>query len=68
MPTPDYLKGRTEAHEIEVRLNVAYYLDSVGEKSTAAYHYSLAVREFHELAAAFGFRVERVEPILEAAE
>lgn len=56
----DYLKGRTEAHEINQRLTVAYYLDSAGEKESAAYHYSLAVREFHGLAAALGFTVEPV--------
>ena len=56
----DYLQGRSEAHEINQRLTVAYYLDSAGETESAEYHYSLALKEFHLLAAALGFKVERV--------
>lgn len=58
--TPDYLNGRTEAHEINTRLTVAYYLGADGNTTGADYHYQLAVKEFHHLAAAFGFRVEPI--------
>ncbi len=63
MSTTDYLRGRSEAHEINQRLTVAYYLDSVGEKENAAYHYSLAVKEFKELACAFGFKLDAGHPV-----
>lgn len=58
--TPDYLNGRTEAHEINKRPSVAYYLGADGNTDGADYHYKLAVKEFHNLAAAFGFRVEPI--------
>ncbi|MEZ2220729.1 hypothetical protein [Rhizobium sp. RCC_161_2] len=55
-----YLHGRTEAHEIETRLNVAYYLSCAGKASEARGHYEGALNEFEQLAVRLGYRVERI--------
>ena len=61
-----YLQGRTEAHEIETRLNVAYYLSCAGKAAEARSHYESALNEFEQLAGRLGYHVERIgeEPVV----
>lgn len=71
-----YLHGRTEAHEIETRLTVAYYLACAGKTDDANHHYESARSQFEQLAGKLGFRVFRTipeispvrEPVAQAAE
>lgn len=60
--TDKYLHGRSEAHEIETRLNVAYYSGCYGKNDEAEYHYDAALRQFEALAEILGYRVSRVVP------
>lgn len=64
MTTPELLSARMAADNIARAADAAYWLDCVGKsgKAYADHHREAAHSEFAKLAAALGYRVEKIQP------